>query len=436
MNFDLNSSEFWDRQATRKEVSRVFDICYGCTLCHTLCPSFVDLFRLMDENFGEPDALKDEQLKQVVDLCYQCKLCYTICPYVPPHEWDVDFPRMIMRAHLVDARQGGTRFADRIFGDTDRIGSLASWAAPLVNWANQNPFLRGLMEKCLGVHRDRWLPNFHSETFAKWIRKRPAPPKGKGEEKVALFYTCTVNYNEPEIGKAAVAVFQKNGIECLIPEQQCCGLPFLDGGLVDRARKKIESNVAALSQAVRQGYKIVVPSASCSYMLKQDYPRFLPTGDSRLIAENTYDLSEYLVMVHERGRLDLGFSQEIGKIRYHQPCHLKAQNIGFKAQELMQLIPGAEISRMQCCSGHDGSWSVKKENFEASMKVGKPLFKFLKAGVACTVTDCPLSAVQVHQGTGKKPVHPIVVMARAYGIAAGETTSVGDRESSPSLSPD
>jgi Fe-S oxidoreductase len=416
MNFDIKSTEFWDPQATRKEVLRVFDICYGCTLCHTLCPSFVDLFRLMDENFGEAERINDQQVKHIVDLCYQCKLCYPICPYVPPHEWDVDFPRLVMRSHLVDTKQSGTTFADRIFGDTDGVGKLASWAAPLVNWANQNPSLRGLLEKYLGIHRDRLLPTFHGETFAKWIRKRSASPKGGGEEKAALFYTCTVNYNEPEIGKAAVAVLQKNGIECLVPTQQCCGLPFLDGGLVDRAVKKIRANVASLSQAVRKGYKIVVPSASCSYMLKQDYPRLLPSEDSRLVSENTYDLSEYLVKVHERGKLNLGFSQEIGKIRYHQPCHLKAQNIGFKAQELLELIPGAEVKRMQCCSGHDGSWSVKKENFEASMKVGKPLFKFMKTEDACTATDCPLSAVQVQQGTGKKPIHPIVVMAKAYGL--------------------
>lgn len=420
MNFDIKSKEFWDPQATRKEISRVFDTCYGCTLCHTLCPSFVTLFQLMDEHFGDPDALKDNQVKHIVDQCYQCKLCYPICPYVPPHEWEIDFPRMMMRSNLVEARQTGVGFADRLFGDTDLVGKLSGLAAPLVNWANRNPFLRCLMEKFLGVHRDRLLPTFHGETFARWIRKQPPLPKGNAKEKAALFYTCTVNYNEPEIGKAAVGVLRKNSIECAVPEQQCCGLPFLDVGLMDRAVKKIESNVASLSKAVRQGYKIVVPSASCSYMIKRDYPRFLPTGDSNLVAENTYDLSEYLVKVHERGKLDLGFSEKIGKVRYHQPCHLKAQNIGFKAQELMELIPGAEVSRMQCCSGHDGSWSVRKENFEASMKVGKPLFKFLKADDACTATDCPLSAVQVQQGTGKKPVHPIVVMARAYGLNVGK----------------
>jgi Fe-S oxidoreductase len=156
-------------------------------------------------------------------------------------------------------------------------------------------------------------------------------------------------------------------------------------------------------------------------MLKQEYPRLLPTDDSRLVAQNTLDLSEYLVQVHKKGKLDLGFSKDVGKVRHHQPCHLKAQDIGFKAQELLQVIPGAEVKRMQCCSGHDGSWSVKKENFEASMKVGKPLFKFMKAEDSCTATDCPLSAIQVQQATGKKPIHPIVVMAQAYGLDVGKS---------------
>ena len=416
MSFDPESPEFWDENATRKELERVFDICYGCTLCHTLCPSFVSLFRMMDESFGDAGSLRDEQMKLVVDQCYQCKLCDPICPYVPPHEWDIDFPRTMMRASLNAARKDGVPWADRLMGDTDRVGRWAGWAAPLVNRANRNPFLRRLMEKYMGVHRDRLLPTYHGRTFAKWLRRRPAAPGGRGGEKAALFYTCTVNYNEPEIGKAAVGVLEKNGIECVVPEQQCCGLPFLDVGLLDRAVKKIEANVASLSRVVRQGYKVVAPSASCSYMLKQDYPRLLPTDDARLVAENTLDLSEYLVQVHERGRLDLDFPGAVGKIRYHQPCHLKAQDIGFKAQEMMQLIPDAEVSRMQCCSGHDGSWSVRKENFEASMQVGRPLFKFLRPDDACTVTDCPLSAVQVQQGTGRKPVHPIVVMARAYGL--------------------
>ena len=423
MNFDLQSTEFWDPQATRKEVLRVFDVCHGCRICQTLCPSFVDLFQLIDDNFGNVDSLTDDHVNHVVNLCYQCKLCYPICPYVPPHEWDIDFPRTMNRANFVQKKKTGANFADRVFGNTDLVGKLSSMAAPLVNWTNHNPFMRGLMEKFLGIHRDRLLPAFYSETFDKWLKRRSRPPssvKPAQDEKVALFYTCTVNYNDPDIGKAAVGVFEKNGIECSVPSQQCCGLPYLDGGLVDDAMKKIKANVATLSESVRRGYKIAVPSASCSYMLKREYPRYLPTDDSRLVAENTYDLSEYLVMLNKAGKLSLDFSEKVGKIRYHQPCHLKAQDIGFKAQELMKLIPGAQISRMQCCSGHDGSWSVKKENFETSMKVGKPLFKFMQAEDTCAVTDCPLSAVQIQQGAGKKAIHPIVVLAQAYGLNVGK----------------
>lgn len=419
MNFDVTSTEFWDQEATRKEVLRVLDVCHGCRVCQTLCPSFVDLFQSIDDNFGNVDALSKEQVNHVVDLCYQCKLCYPICPYVPPHEWDIDFPRTMMRAKLVETRKKGVRFADRMMGDTDRVGTLSSLAAPLVNWANRSPGIRGLMEKVFGIHRDRLLPTFHSQTFARWFRKRPrTAAAGKTAEapKAALFYTCTVNYNEPQIGKAAVAVLEKNGIDYIVPSQQCCGLPFLDGGMVDAALQKIKANVAVLSQAVKNGYRVVVPSASCSYMLRQDYPRFLPTHDARLVAENTMDLSEFLVNVGKEGKLNLEFSENVGKIRYHQPCHLKAQNIGFKAQELLKLIPRADVGRMQACSGHDGSWSVKKENFETSMNVGKPLFRFMKADDCCTTTDCPLSAIQVQQGTGRKPVHPIEVMARAYGL--------------------
>jgi glycerol-3-phosphate dehydrogenase subunit C len=417
MNFDLQSTEFWDPQATKKEVLRVFDHCHGCRVCQTLCPSFVDLFQMIDDNFGNVGSLDDGQINRVIDLCYQCKLCYPICPYVPPHEWDIDFPRTMTRANLVRKKQSGVSFADRILGDVDRVGMLASYSMGMANWASRNPKLREMMEKYLGIHKDRLLPEFHSETFAKWIKNhRPAPPASSDKQKVALFYTCTVNYNEPQIGKACIAVLEKNAVDCSVPPQQCCGLPFLDGGQVDKAVAKIKKNVVSLPLAVREGRKIVVPSASCSYFLKTEYPHFLPTDDARLVAANTLDLSEYLVQLNKEGKLDKNFTGNPGKLRYHQPCHLKAQEIGFKAQELLKLIPGAEVSRMQCCSGHDGSWSVKKENFEASMKIGKPLFRFMQTEDACGVTDCPLSAIQIQQGTGKKPVHPIVVMARAYGL--------------------
>ena len=431
MNFDIKSKEFWDPEELKKEMVRVFDTCHGCRVCYTLCPSFVKLFEVTDDVagiFGSVEELTYPQINAVVDLCYQCKICDPICPYTPPHVLDIDFPRTLVRYQLLRKKAEGTTFAEWVFGHTDLVGTLSSYAAPIVNWANRNPLLRGLLEQYLGVHRDRMLPAFHSQTFAKWFRKQPRRAASGGTasgEKVALFYTCMVNYNAPEIGKAAVKVFERNGIECAVPPQHCCGLPLIDAGLLDEARKKMRANVAALSQKVRQGYKIVAPSASCSYMLKHDYPAYVEGEDAKLVSQNTYDLAEYLMKLNEAGKLDTKFAKEEkrdggeapAKFRYHQPCHLMAQEIGYKSEELLRLLPGAEVARLQCCSGHDGSWSAKKEYFEESMKVGDPLFKFMNEDKeACCVTDCPLSAVQIEQGTGRKAINPVVALAQAYGI--------------------
>jgi Fe-S oxidoreductase len=218
-----------------------------------------------------------------------------------------------------------------------------------------------------------------------------------------------------------VAVFERNGIECAVPPQKCCGLPLVDAGLLDAARKRMHANVIALSQKVRQGYKIVAPSASCSYMLKHDYPAYVEGDDAKLVSQNTYDLAEYFVKLHRAGKLDTNFApsavEKNERYRYHQPCHLMAQKIGFKSEELLRILPGSEVARLQCCSGHDGSWSAKKQYFEESLKVGKPLFDFMKADPeACCVTDCPLAAIQIEQGAGKKAINPVVALARAYGL--------------------
>ncbi|MBI2820236.1 MAG: anaerobic glycerol-3-phosphate dehydrogenase subunit C [Acidobacteria bacterium] len=431
MNFDIKSKEFWDADNLHKEVVRVFDVCHGCRVCYQLCPSFVKLFEVTDDVagiFGGVEDLSDPQINSVVDLCYQCKICDPICPYTPPHELDIDFPRTLVRYQLVRKKAEGTTFAEWVFAHTDLVGTLSSFVAPIANWANRNPLLRTVLEEYLGVHRDRQLPEFHSETFSKWFRKQPRRSvlsgRAKGE-KVAFFYTCMVNYNEPSIGKAAIKVFERNGIECSVPSQHCCGLPLIDAGLLDEARKKMKSNVETLSRKVREGYTIVAPSASCSYMLKHDYPAYVEGEAAKLVSQNTYDLAEYFMKLHEAGKLDTNFdaggkqagSQTPAKYRYHQPCHLMAQEIGYKSEELLRLLPGADVARLQCCSGHDGSWSAKKEYFEESMKVGDPLFKFMKEDdEACCVTDCPLAAVQIEQGTGRKAINPVVALAKAYGI--------------------
>jgi len=421
--FDVTSTEFWDRQALDAEQRRVFDICNGCRRCALLCPSFKDLLQSLDrdEVDGEAERLTAADLGRVVDFCYQCKLCYNHCPYTPPHRWAVDFPRLMLRARAVQAKEKGVTRQDRFLGNTALVGTLGSLTAPLSNWANALPVHRAFMEAVVGIHKDRNLPRFHRETFSKWFAKHagrvPDPVT-----RVALFSTCPVEYNNPAVGRATVRVLERNRIDVAMPPQRCCGMPYLDGGAVDEARAQIDDNVRTLTAAVREGREIVVPGPTCSYMLKHEYPWLASdTEGAKLVALNTRDLFEYLARLHAEGRLDTTFQKNPGKIAYHLPCHLKAQNMGTKSADLLRLIPGAQVEVIERCSGVDGTWGFKKEYYELSLKVAKPLFDDIEAARPDRIaSDCPLAALQIAQGTGEKPHHPIQILAEAYGLDEGK----------------
>ena len=239
----------------------------------------------------------------------------------------------------------------------------------------------------------------------------------RGPKKVALFATCTVEYNAPAIGRAAVAVLERNGVDVALPEQRCCGMPYLDGGAVDQCRALVSDNVRTLAAAVREGREIVSPGPTCSYMLKQEYPWLDGSDDARLVAGHTRDLFEYLAGLHAEGALDTRFSRPVGAVTYHVPCHLRAQNIGTKSADVLRMIPNAKVDVVERCSAVDGTWGFKTEYFDLSMKVAQPLFDAVRAAGAPTVaTDCPLAALQIAQGTGVEPRHPIQVLAQAYGL--------------------
>ena len=233
--------------------------------------------------------------------------------------------------------------------------------------------------------------------------------------KVVLFHTCSVNYNDTDTGKAAIQVLEKNGVEVEVPQQKCCGMPYLDGGDIDNAKKNAEYNISMLADYVKRGYDIVTPGPSCSYLIKQEYPMLLDNPDSKLIASHTYDMMEYLAKLNKENRLSKDFKKPQGDIIYHLPCHLKAQNIGYKSRDVLELIPDTKVEVVAKCSGHDGTWSLKKEYFELSLEVGKPLFdKFANANAAAS--DCPLAQLQIEKGSGKKPRHPIQILRDAYGL--------------------
>ncbi len=442
--FDMTRPEFWDSGRVETELRRVYDICNGCRRCLPLCPSFKVMFDRIDVEAvdGDVERLPAADVKEVVDLCYQCKLCYNHCPYTPPHRWAVDFPRLMLRARAAEGRRGGVSLQDRMLGNTALVGRLGSLLAPISNWMNELAVPRAFMQWIVGIHRKRRLPRFHRPTFSAWFRARKAaevadrasaagvaisgagglrppgtPGRGPAARKIALFATCTVEYNAPAIGRAAVRVLEHNGVDVTLPAQRCCGMPYLDGGAVEECRALVRDNVRTLAAAVREGREIVAPGPTCSYMLKQEYPWLDGSEDARLVAAHTRDLFEYLARLHADGALDTRFTRPVGAITYHVPCHLRAQNIGTKSADVLRAIPGATVSVVERCSAVDGTWGFKTQYFDLSLKVARPLFDAVRAAGAPTVaTDCPLAALQIEQGTGVAPRHPIQVLADAYGL--------------------
>jgi len=422
---EWDKPEYWDANALDRELRRQYDVCNSCRLCFNLCPGFPKLFEHFDseEVDTDPDKLSKDQVWEFVDLCYNCKLCFIKCPYTPPHKFLIDIPKLVMRARAIDTEENGTDLREKMLSSPDEIGPLASAVAPLVNLANKNKINRALMEKAVGIHRDKILPSFRAETFERWFKKNIGQPKEPVEAtlKVAIFHTCIVNYNEPQIGQAAVRVLQKNQAEVADPAgQRCCGMPYLDSGRVETALEHFRDNVRILLPYVREGYDVVVPEPTCGMMLKKEYADYLQGEErdqAREVSKRVYDLAEYLVKLNNEGRLNKDFAVKSGKVAYHQPCHLKYQAIGSKSIELLRLIGAEVIFIDKGCSGHDGTWAMKKEYFDLAQKVARGLHRGVKESNAETVvTDCSLAGIQIEQGTGRKTIHPIEAVARAYGI--------------------
>ena len=422
--YDPKDPRYLEEGDLREEYGRVFDLCSSCRLCWNVCPSFGSLFDMIDAKDGKVETLTEKEQDRVVDECYQCKLCYLKCPYVPPHEWELDFPRLMLRGTANKHEHGGGSITDQALGRTDAIGKLSSAVAPLVNMATGKPgsLPRKLMEKTAGIAQQRILPSYAGQRFSTWFRKRKdrAPAVEPRNGNVAIFQTCLVEYQNPNVGKAAVGVLERNGIACDAPEGTvCCGMPWLDAGNTEAFLKQAEKNVSILAEQVRQGRDIVVLQPTCGYVLKKEYPGYLGGEDAELVAAHTYDVSEYLMDVHraEGKGLDTAFSGSAPKtITWHQSCHLRAQNIGLRGRDLLKLT-GAEVVVVDKCSGIDGTWGLRASNYEMAKQVAQPLREAIeKAGSDVVAGDCHLANGAILEETGKTPLHPIQVLARAYGI--------------------
>ncbi len=429
--YDPLDPSYFDAADARTERDRTFQICSDCRICVRFCPSFKDLFKMIDENEDAEDVrvLTDDQHQVVVDECYQCKLCYVVCPYTPGNEqeWVIDFPRLMLRSLAIEEREGKVSRSAKLLARTDLQGKVATAFAPLVNRSNNVGLVRGLMEKTTGIAKDRLLPTYAKVRFSKWFRShRPAPPpaptSSRGE--VTLFPTCLVEYQDPEIGQALVGVYERNGIGCRLPDGQvCCGMPWLDAGAVEKFEEHARRNVEVLAAGVRLGRDVVVPQPTCAYVLKNEYPDFLGTDAARLVAEHTFDTSEYLMARNREEPLDTDFSagETYETITWHAACHYRAQQIGPKSRDLIALT-GAKVTMVERCSAIDGTWGLRAENVEMAHKIAKPLMETVaKADTQLVVGDCHLANTAIREGTGKTPVHPLQVLARAYGIGERDT---------------
>jgi len=426
---DWRSADFYDEAQLDKELERIFEICHGCRRCVNLCTAFPTLFDLVDgSQTMEVDGVAKQDYGKVVDQCYLCDMCYmTKCPYVPPHPWNVDFPHLMLRAKAVKFRKGGARFRDRLLSSTDAMGRLATIpvVVQFVNAANRSGVVRGVMEKTLGVHKDRILPEYASTKFRGSARANAAFPARDGKNtpgKVAIFSTCYVNYNEPGIGHDLLKVLAHNEVPAILVEKEaCCGMPKLELGDLEAVARSKEANIPVLARLAREGYAILTAVPSCTLMFKQELPlMFSDDPDVEAVAEAMFDPFEYLVLRHKDGLLKTDFRQPLGKVAYHVPCHLRVQNIGQKTRELLEMIPGTRVSTVERCAGHDGTWGVKAEYFENSMKIGRPVFRQMaEPGPDYVSSDCAIAGRHILQGMGEtsaRKQHPLTLIRMAYGL--------------------
>ncbi|MFN5352873.1 MAG: heterodisulfide reductase-related iron-sulfur binding cluster [Burkholderiaceae bacterium] len=429
---DWLSDDFYNEESLNQELERVFDICHGCRRCVSLCASFPTLFDLVDESDTmEVDGVAKSDYMKVVDQCYLCDLCYmTKCPYTPPHEWNLDFPHLMLRAKAVKYKKGEVSTRDKFLSDTDGLGMFAGIpiVTQTVNAVNKTKPMRALVENVLGVDKDAWLPEFATTKFrsnAAKSKQHPVKDGTKTPGKVAIYSTCYVNYNEPGIGHDLLAILEHNEIPYVMVEKEaCCGMPKLEQGDLQGVAEKKAINIPQLAKLAKEGYAILTPVPSCTLMYKQELPLMFPDcADTQAVKAAMWDPFEYFVARNRDGLLKTEFNHALGNVSYHIPCHSRVQNVGRKTADMLQMIPDTKINVVERCSGHAGTYGVKKEYHQMSMKIGKPVFKAMASEAPDYISsDCQLAGHHIEQGmevNGLKPAemaHPLSLLRKAYGI--------------------
>ena len=445
---DWQGPDYYDEAATLKELERIFDICHGCRRCVSLCGSFPTLFDLVDATAdGEVHGVDKKDYAKVVDQCYLCDLCYmTKCPYVPPHEWNLDFPHTMLRAKAIKFKKGEVKTSEKFLASTDVHGQFAGIpvVVQIANAVNKTKPARAVMENLLDVDRNAWLPSLATRKFRSSAATSEEWAVRDGEKtpgKVVIYSTCYINYNEPGIGKDLLKILTHNQIPyVLVEKERCCGMPKLELGDLDSVNASKEANIPVLVKYAKDGFAILSAVPSCTLMFKQELPLMYPDdADVQQVKEAMWDPFEYFMARKRDGLLKTEFPQPLGKISYQIPCHGRVQNIGKKTEEMLKMVPGTWVQTNERCSGHAGTFGVKKAYHQQAMKIGKPLFKKMAEhpgsgknsegqvvaapGMPDFISsDCPLGGHHIAQGFDVNQLgaptlsHPLSLIARAYGL--------------------
>jgi Fe-S oxidoreductase len=435
LSYDPSEEKYWDEAGLSAEITRTFEICHGCRMCFKYCDSFPSLFDLVDQTHdANVRRIEPADVEHVMDQCFQCKLCEVQCPYTPRdgHAFQLDFPKLVHRFKAVRARKRGLTLRERALGDPDGAGRMARRSFGLADRLNRNALHRWFLEKTLGIHREKELPPFASTTFERWVEAEGKIASEPGGEAV-LFPTCYVENNEPQIGRDTLDVLAKNQVDVRCTKGlQCCGMPAWEHGDLAGLRARARVNLDRLLPFVERGAKVLAINPTCSMMMRREYPTLVDTPDrerAAKLAAAVMDPSEYLWSIRGEPRFSVDLkSRPAGPLAYHAPCHLRAQSVGFKGRDLMRKMFGIEIEFVMECCGHDGTFAMTVEGFEASQRIGKKAFDDMQgANASVWSTDCPLAALQFRQHAGVQPMHPMTILARAY---RGEPFPIGSSTSS------
>lgn len=420
--YDPAEELYWDEGALYKEMTRVFELCHSCRMCFKYCDAFPRLFEFVDQYEGDVTKLTKEQIKSIMDDCFQCKLCEVQCPYTQrdAHEYRLDFPKLAHRYRAILRKKQGGKFQNKLLANVDTLGRLFRLSLGLANVMNRVAIHRFFLEKIIGVHRKKNLPDFARKTFDSWAKKANKIKEPKDEPEVVLFPTCYVKNNEPDIGKDTIAVLEKNQVSVACVEGlKCCGMPYWEHGDLGTLRKNGKHNIDILLPYIKKGAKILSINPTCGMMMRREYIDLLDKedrGDAKKIAEAVMDPGEFLWSIRDQERFNTDFKSSPGEsVGYHAPCHLRVQSVGFKGRDLLRKIPGVNPKLVLQCCGHNGTYAMKKDSFEKSIRIGEKAFSEMKNSESDVwATECPLAATQFEQHAGKKPLHPMSILARAY----------------------